>query len=187
MTFDSQRVIPAARSIKDFELAVRFGYQHIVMLEIHLAQVKYVTRLAHQHGAKVLLHADLIEGLKSDEAGAQFLCQEVQPDGLISTHAHVVTTAMKRGLIGVQRVFLLDSHSLQTTYRVVKSVTPDYLEVLPGLMTGVLRDIRESTGLSILAGGFIRTVQDVENAISAGAVAVTTSEHHLWVEFAPRR
>lgn len=181
-----QKVVPATRSVKELESAVKLGFEHVVVLQIHLSQVKYVTQFAHQHGVKVFLHADLIQGLRPDESGAQYLCQEVKPNGLISTHAQVVATAMKRGLIGVQRVFLLDSQSLETTYRVVQSVKPDYLEVLPGLMTSVIREVYQSTGLPLLAGGFIRTEEDVEQAIAAGASGVTTSEHALWKKYGPK-
>ncbi|MCF8567537.1 glycerol-3-phosphate responsive antiterminator [Alicyclobacillus tolerans] len=182
-----QRIIPAARSIKDIETAVHMGFEYLVMLQIHLSQVKYVTQFAHEHKTKIFLHADLIQGLRADESGAQYLCQDVKPDGLISTHAHVVSTAMKRGIIGVQRVFLLDSQSLETTYRVVDSVHPDYLEVLPGLLTPVIREITQKTGLPVLAGGFLRSKEDVNRAIEAGAVAVTTSDHTLWSQMGPGR
>lgn len=156
------------------------------MLQIHLAQVSHVTNFAHQHDAKVLLHADLVEGLKADESGAQFLCQEAKPDGLISTHPNVVATAMKRGIIGIQRVFLLDSQSLETSYRLARTVKPNYLEVLPGIMTNLIRDIHQSTGLSVLGGGFIRTQEHVDSAIAAGAVGVTTSARDLWTRYACR-
>ncbi len=39
------------------------------------------------------------------------------------------------------------------------------------------------TGIPIFAGGFIRTVQDVENALQAGATAVTTSDTELWAKY----
>lgn len=165
---------------------MNLGFEYVIMLQIHLAQVKHVTKFAHQRDVKVFLHVDLVEGLRPDESGAQFLCQEVKPDGLISTHPHVVATAMKRGIIGVQRVFLLDSQSLETSYRLVQSIKPDYLEVLPGIMPNLIRDINQSTGLSVLAGGFVRTEEHVELALTAGAVGVTTSARSLWTQYAPR-
>lgn len=180
MTSITQTVIPAARSLKDFEQLMQAGMEYVVMLQIHLSQAKYVAGLAKQNGVKLLLHADLIQGLRPDEHGAQFLCQEVRPSGLISTHAQVVATARKRGLLGVQRIFLLDSQSLETSYRVIQSVQPDWIEVLPGVLTEVIREIATNTQTPVVAGGFIRTTDDVDRAIDAGAMAVTSSDKHLW-------
>jgi len=175
-----QKVIPAARSIKDLEIIAHSGTEYAVMLQLHLSQVAYVTNLARTNGVKLFLHADLIQGLRADEHGTQFLCQEMRPAGIISTHANVVATAKKRGVVAVQRIFLLDSQSLQTSYRVVQTVQPDILEVLPGVLTDVIREIVEATKIPVLAGGFIRTPRDVHGAIAAGAVAVTSSDKELW-------
>ena len=176
----NQKVIPAARSIKDFERLMGMGSEYVVMLQLHLSHAKFVANLAKRNDVKVLMHADLIQGLRPDEHGAQFLCQEVRPAGLISTHAQVVATAKKRGLIAVQRIFLLDSQSLETSYRVVQSVHPDCIEVLPGVLTDVIREVVAHTKLPVLAGGFIRTVNDVDRALDAGAVSVTSSDSDLW-------
>lgn len=46
---------------------------------------------------KLLIHADLIDGLKSDEYAMEFLAQEVQPDGIITTRNSVVLAAKKKG------------------------------------------------------------------------------------------
>ena len=136
--------------------------------------------MANKHGKKVIFHADLIQGLKHDEAGTQFLCQMIRPFGIISTHASVIATAKKQGVIAIQRVFLIDSHSLRTSYRVLEQAKPDYLEVLPGILPHLIAEIRDHTGLPILAGGFVRTRADVEQAVAAGATAVTTSVKELW-------
>ncbi|TAI19358.1 glycerol uptake operon antiterminator GlpP, partial [Bacillus velezensis] len=46
-----------------------------------------------------------------------------------------------------------------------------------------IQEIKEKTGIPIFAGGFIRTEEDVEQALKAGAVAVTTSNTKLWKKY----
>lgn len=58
----------------------------------------------------------------------------------------------------------------------LEKTKPDYIEVLPGALTDVIAEVKERTGVPILAGGFIRTVDDVEKALNAGATAITTSK-----------
>ena len=175
-----QRVIPAARHIADLDHLVKQHFEYAMMLQIHLAQLKYVMDVAHSHRVKLILHADLIQGLKPDEYGAQYLCQEIKPDGIISTHSQVIETAKKRGVLSIQRVFLLDSHSLETSYRVIRSIQPDYIEVLPGIAPELIQDVVEETRMPVLAGGFLRKPQQVQAAFDAGALAVTTSNRALW-------
>ena len=44
----------------------------------------------------------------------------------------------------------------------LEKTKPDYIEVL-GALTDVIAEVKERTGVPILAGGFIRTVDDVES------------------------
>ncbi len=176
----SQSIVPAARNIKDFEYLIKSKTDIIILLDCHITQVQSLLQLARTSKKNVILHADLIQGLKHDEYGAQFLCQVGRPYGLISTHSSVVAVAKKRGLLAVQRVFLLDSHSLENTYRMLKTVQPDYIEVLPGIIPTVISQVCQTTKLPVLAGGFIRTMEDVEQILKSGASAITTSHKDLW-------
>ncbi|WP_206880748.1 glycerol-3-phosphate responsive antiterminator [Alicyclobacillus mali (ex Roth et al. 2021)] len=178
--FEGRRVLPAVRSPKDFEELIQGPHPVVVLLETNLTALPSLMRMANKAGKHLILHADLIQGLKHDEAGTQFLCQMIRPYGIISTHASVIATAKKQGVIAIQRVFLIDSHSLRTSYRVLQQAKPDFLEVLPGVVPQLIAEIREQTGLPVLAGGFVRTKEDVERAVAAGATAVTTSVKDLW-------
>ncbi|QQE81390.1 glycerol-3-phosphate responsive antiterminator [Alicyclobacillus sp. SO9] len=180
MDFNGQKIIPAARSMKDFELLMKTPYEYVVYLDIHVAQLIYLRRIARDNGKKLLLHADMIQGLRHDDAAAQFLCQVIKPAGLISTHSNVIATVKKHGLISIQRIFLIDSHSLETSFRIMKSSSPDYIEVLPGMMPGILEEVHSQIEYPILAGGFIRSMADARTALSHGAVAVTTSAKEIW-------
>ncbi|MBN2909847.1 glycerol-3-phosphate responsive antiterminator [Polycladomyces sp. WAk] len=180
MHFQQQKILPAAKSIKDFEMLMDSSYQYIILLDCHVAQLKALIQLANRHGKKVMLHVDLIQGLRNDEHAAEFLCQQIKPAGLISTRTQVVHVAKKKKLIGIQRIFLLDTHALETSYRLLETSRPDYIEVLPGIIPHMIREVHERTGIPVLAGGLIRTPEEAEQALSAGAVAVTTSNRSLW-------
>jgi glycerol uptake operon antiterminator len=180
MRLGKQKILPAAKSIKDFEKMMNSRFQTIILLDSHVAQLPSLMKLANLYQKQVLLHVDLIQGLKSDEYAAEFLCQVIKPAGLISTRTPVVQVAKKKSLIAIQRVFLLDTHALETSYRLLKTSQPDYIEVLPGVIPHIIREVRENTGIPILAGGLIRTRQEVREALEAGAEAVTTSSQNLW-------
>jgi glycerol uptake operon antiterminator len=185
MPFHHQQILPAVRKMKDLEKLISSSYEYLVLLDSHVSQLKSIVDMAKAHHKKMLLHADLIEGLKNDEYAAEFLCQMIGPAGLISTRANVIIKTKQNGLLAIQRLFLLDTNALEKSYTLLERTKPDYIEVLPGIMPHIIREVHERTGISIFAGGLIRTVQDVENAVAAGATAVTTSRSELWDHYAP--
>jgi glycerol uptake operon antiterminator len=178
--FADQKILPAAKNIKQFEKMLRSDYEYVVLLDTHIGQLGSLVSLAKSHKKKVILHADLVQGLRSDEYAAQFLCQTIKPAGLISTRTSVVKEAKKKSLIAIQRLFLLDSHALETSYRLLESFHPDFIEVLPGIMPHVIKEVAEKTKIPLLAGGLIRNKAEVQMALNAGAIAVTTSDNRIW-------
>jgi len=166
--------------MKDFEKVLKTDHEHIIFLESRLSQVESIVKYAKQHKKKVLMHADLIQGLKADEYGLEYLINNVKVDGIISTRANFVASAKKNNLIGIQRLFALDSYALDHNLNVCNKIQPDYIEVLPGIIPSILKEIQEKTGIPVIAGGLIRTKEDVENSLKNGAFAVTTSNTDLW-------
>ncbi|MNZ51675.1 Glycerol-3-phosphate responsive antiterminator [compost metagenome] len=162
------------------EAALATPYSYMVLLGGHLGQLKHIVELAGRHGKKVLLHADLIDGLKNDEYAAEFLCQTIRPAGIISTRASVIGRTKQNGLIAIQRLFLIDSDALERSYSLLDKHRPDYIEVLPGVIPDIIKEVKERSGIPIIAGGLIRTEEHIRQALAAGASAITTSRKELW-------
>lgn len=160
--FNNQRILPAVRRMKDLEKLMKLSYDYIIILDIHISQVKPVVDMVKAHGKKPLLHADLIEGLKNDEYAAEYLCQIVKPAGLVSTRNGVIAKTRQSGLLAIQRLFLLDTIALEKSYSMLERTRPDFVEVLPGIIPRMVTEVFERTGIPIIAGGLIRTVDDVE-------------------------
>lgn len=176
----NKSVIPAIRNMKDFEKALQTDHEKIIFLETRLSTVESTVKYAKKKGKQVYMHVDLIQGLKVDEYGLEYLVNNVKVDGIISTRANVISFARKRNIIGIQRLFALDSHALDHNLKACKKLQPDYIEVLPGVLPGIIQEIREETGIPVIAGGLIRTQNDVDIALRNGAHAVTTSNADLW-------
>lgn len=180
----NQVILPASSNMKDFEAFLESPYEIGVFLDLHIARLKNVSAMAREHGKKMLYHVDMIRGIKSDDAATEFICQEYKPYGLISTKANVILKAKQKGVLAIQRIFLIDSHALEKSYQLLEKTRPDYIEVLPGAMPDLISEVIEKVNIPVLAGGFIRKPADIENAIRAGAHGVTTSKKDLWQHFA---
>ncbi|RYM06064.1 glycerol-3-phosphate responsive antiterminator [Sporolactobacillus sp. THM7-7] len=176
----TQRVYPAVNNLKDFEKLVESPTRDIIVLDSRLSQVGVMTTMGRRHHKQVFLHADLIQGLKSDLYAAEFICQNLRPYGIISTRANILEVAKKRGIITVQRIFLLDSRSIETGYRLLEQIHPDMVELLPGLIPEMISDVSRKAGIPVIAGGLIRTKKEIADAFAAGAAGVSTSHKDLW-------
>ncbi|WP_040227182.1 glycerol-3-phosphate responsive antiterminator [Bhargavaea cecembensis] len=176
----SKKILPAFSSMREFERFLESDYEAGIFLELHVSQLKHVAGMAKVHGKKMIYHVDLIQGLKSDEYATEYLCQEFKPYGLISTKANVIQKAKQKGVLSIQRIFLIDSHALEKSYKLIERTKPDFIEVMPGVVPWMITEVKQKLGIEIFAGGLIRTREDVETAIAAGARAITTSDTELW-------
>lgn len=176
----NQKIFPVARTLKEYETLLKSDYESIIILDVHLSQLRKIGTLAKAHEKKLFIHLDLVQGLQADKSGVEFACSECSPYGILSTKPSVIMAAKQRGIVTIQRVFLLDSHSFKKSCALLAKSNPDYIELLPGISSKLIKKFKEAMKIPILAGGFIETVEEVEEAIKAGAAAITTSRKELW-------
>lgn len=173
-------VLPAVRVMKNFEKALETDHGIIVLLETRLSQLKNLVNYIHRADKQVIIHFDLIQGLKTDEYGMEYILREIKPDGIISTRGNVIGLAKKQGILAIQRVFLLDSLALEHNHTLIERVKPDCIEVLPGVLPSYTKRLSKMTDVPVIAGGLITDQTDVDAAMQAGAIAVSTSKTELW-------
>ncbi|WP_373893353.1 glycerol-3-phosphate responsive antiterminator [Virgibacillus natechei] len=172
--------LPAIRTMKEFDKALETSHEIIVLLETRLSQLKSLVDYAKRANKKAFVHADLIQGLKADEYGMEFLIREVKPDGILSTRGNVISLAKKHKLVAIQRLFLLDSKALDHNLKLIEKTRPDCVEVLPGLMPSIIKEVLEQTNIPVIAGGLVTKEEQITAALDAGAIAVSTSKSELW-------
>ncbi|MBH0230923.1 glycerol-3-phosphate responsive antiterminator [Halobacillus yeomjeoni] len=173
-------VLPAVKTVKEFEALLDSETEVIILLESRLGLLRKLVKVGQKAGKKIFVHVDLIQGLKADDFGMEYIGQEVKPDGVISTRAHVIRQAKKYEMVSVQRLFLIDSQAIEHNVKLMKKSQPDYVEVLPGVLPGMIREIKARLGIPVIAGGLIRHADEVDEAIEAGASAVSSSHKDLW-------
>ncbi len=174
-------IIPALRSSKDVEAALKITPRCVFVLESSIYTLKNVVDSLRERGHFVFVHADLIEGLKTDPSGIRFLAREINPEGLITTHKNVLEIAKDLNLLTILRIFLLDSQAFKKGKQLAYNVNPDFIEVLPGISVIAMDEpILKEIPFPLIAGGLIKTLDQVNKILSRGILAVSTSERALW-------
>ncbi len=173
-------ILPAIRSMKDLEKLIQTDYKECVLLDTHIGHIKSIMELMKKNNIEVYMHIDLIRGMSHDEFACEFIIQNYHPKGIVSTKTKVINKAKALNTTTVFRVFILDSHALTRSIELIKRVEPDFVEVLPGIATKAIKIINEETNTSVIAGGLINDVEEVEVAVENGAKYITTSDRDLW-------
>ncbi len=177
----NQQVIPAISNYADFKKFISLPLTYGILMNFQLAQLPDLIKIMKDNKKKVFIHSELIKGLSADEFGAIYLIQTLEVDGIISSKPKVIEICKKRGVTGVFRFFLKDSISLRQSLDLTEKLSPDYLEILPALSTEIIPDIRKYTNAKIWMGGLIKDKNQILKCLSAGAVAVTSSNPEFWI------
>ncbi len=171
-------VIAAVKTKEMFDLACSSKPGIIFDLLPNIDTIEENVLKASENGKILFVHIDLAEGIGKDKAGLKFL-KRMGVNGIISTRASMIKSAMEIGLKTVQRIFILDSQSIKSAEAVLQ-YKPDMIEILPGIMPSVIKEIAGVVNMPIIAGGLIKTTDDILSAVNAGATTVSTSLPKLW-------
>ena len=170
-------VIAAVRDDK-WEAALKSPAQVIFYLSANLMTVADRISEAHNLGKRVMIHIDLAEGIGKDKVGIHYL-KQCGADGVLSTRANLIRLAKEQGLVTIQRFFLLDSKGLESIDEMVKTSTPHFMELMPGVIDKAITRFCNGS-IPVIAGGLIETKQEVTHALGNGATAVSTGNTQLW-------
>lgn len=80
---------------------------------------------------------------------------------------------------------MIDSQAFDTGLKNIVSLKPDAVEIMPGLMTRVIRQIKSKVDLPVITAGLIKQPHEVEEMLEAGCAGITVSEQKLW-NFIPK-
>jgi glycerol uptake operon antiterminator len=176
-----KKIGAAIRRPEDLEEALRHpNVGGIFLLGGDVLMLPEAVKRARAAGKVLVVHVDLLAGAGKDRAGIGLL-KRMGVSCLVTTKSGLVKAALDEGITVVQRLFVVDSEALKTGLRVAGSVRPDAVEILPATVPRyVVEEIKEALGLPVLAGGLLRTEDDVREALRKGIDAVSTSRRNLW-------
>lgn len=177
---ETSPVIAAVKDDNGLKRCFDSECQVVFILYGNICTIGGIVHQIKEHGKIPIVHADLASGLSSKEIAVDFIRQNTEADGIISTKPMLVKRAVELGLIGVQRTFIIDSMAMSTTKKQIDTFHPDLVEVMPGIMPRVLKEIKSYTDIPIIAGGLISDKKDIMAAFSAGADAISTTKEDLW-------
>lgn len=175
----SNKVIAAVRTREELMRAAFSDVRIVFHLSPDILTLEEDIKILHNAEKKFFLHMDLADGIGRDRSGIEYI-KKLGVDGIISTRTSIIKYARELGVFTVQRFFIVDSQSIYTTIETLKSSKAQMIEVMPGNMSKVIKRLKDTIDVPIIAGGLIETGEEVVGILKSGASAVSTGKAQLW-------
>ena len=177
---NSKHIIAAVKDMNNLDDAINSKCDIIFLLCGSIFNLKNAVEKAKAKNKMIFIHIDLLDGFSRDATALKYICDEIKPDGIISTKNNQLKAAKALGMLTVQRVFIIDSLSIDTAVKASQMINPDAVEILPGIMPRITKQLSSSLEMPVIVGGLIRYEQEVIDAIEHGALGVSASQKDLW-------
>ncbi|MBR5635519.1 MAG: glycerol-3-phosphate responsive antiterminator [Pseudobutyrivibrio sp.] len=181
---EANPVIAAIKDDKGLEKAIKTDCEIIFILYGDVCTISGIVERIKSAGKIAMVHLDLVAGLNNTkEISVDFIKNNTQADGIITTKGNLIGRAKELGLYTVLRYFVIDSMALVNIEKQDKHgiSQPDVIEILPGIvLPKIIKRVNKASKVPVLAGGLIGDRDDVMNALNNGVLAVSTTNEQVW-------
>jgi len=173
-------IIAAVKDEVGLNQALKTTCDVIFILYGDISNIGNIVKTIKETNKIVLVNIDLIDGLASSEISVDYIMEHTEADGIISSKAFMVRFAVDKGLFSIHRFFLIDSKAYHSVDKQFSISHADMIEVMPGVMPKVIKWIKEKTDTPIIATGLVCDKEDVMTALSAGSIAISSTNSKVW-------
>ncbi|SFG24406.1 glycerol uptake operon antiterminator [Lachnospiraceae bacterium C7] len=176
-------IIAAIKDDKGLEVCLKTDIEVIFVLYGDVCTIPSIIKKLKDANKVAMVHIDLIGGLSAKDVAVDYIKNNTMADGIITTKTNLIAHAKEIGLNTILRYFVLDSMALVSIENHAKpGVTqPDVIEIIPGVVVPkIIKRIDKISRVPVMAGGLITDKEDVMNALSSGAIAISTTNQDVW-------
>ncbi|WP_040210471.1 glycerol-3-phosphate responsive antiterminator [Clostridium polynesiense] len=173
-------IVAAIRNDDDLHKVLESSAKIVFVLYGSLLNIVNICTELKKRNKIVFIHLDMVDGLKADQKGIEFIKSAASPFGVITTKQGNIKYAKNLGLYTIQRIFIIDSLSLETAIKSIHVSMPSAVEVMPGVASKIINSLEKEVRLPIIAGGLINSKKEVMESLAAGAMAISTTAKDLW-------
>lgn len=173
-------IICAISAPDRLDSAIKSPCKIVFLLSGDIFNLKNIVSKTKENNKLIFIHLDLMEGFSKDVTALKYISKNIKPDGIITTKSNLIRIAKDMNIFAIQRLFLLDSLSMETGIKSVREARPNAVEILPGIMHKATKYITNQIKTPVIAGGLIKDKEDVILSLKSGAVAISSSNEKVW-------
>jgi glycerol uptake operon antiterminator len=173
-------IIAAVKNMEGLEKCLESDIRVIFTLFGDICTIGSIVDKIKDADKIAMIHLDLVSGLSGKEVALDFIKQNTRADGIITTKNTLIKYARQLGLYTVLRYFVVDSMALSNIEKQMGGIQPDVIEILPGIMPGIIKRVNKISKVPVIAGGLIADRGDVMTALNSGAIAISATSQEVW-------
>lgn len=173
-------IIAAVNDLSKLDYAIKSPCKTIFLLKGDIFNLEEIVKKIKSNEMNVYVHLDLMDGFSKDTVALKYISEKIRPNGIITTKSNLIRKAKEFNVFAIQRLFIIDSLSLDTGVKSIHATKPDAVEILPGIMHKVTKYISNQTHIPVITGGLIKDKEDVIMSIKSGAIGISTSKQEIW-------
>ncbi len=184
MTTQHIEELPIIASItkpEQIEAILKSNVKRVNLMTGDLMTLSAIVSDLHKSGKQVHVHLEMVNGLGRDFSTVQYLSKTFGIDGIISTKSSMIAAARQVGIRSIQRIFGIDTAAIETAIKMIGQVQPDEVELMPGLMPRVIKDLKQKIDCPLIVGGLIRHEEEIRQALVCGADYVSIGDKRYWL------
>lgn len=173
-------IIAAVGNLENLDIALDSPCEIIFILTGNIFNLKEIASKVRERNKGLYIHIDSVDGFSKDTWGLEYIIKNIYPDGIITEKDPLIKLSKSMGVFTIQRLFVVDSNSLDSAVDSIKKTRPNAVEILPGIMPKIVKKIITDTKMPVISSGLIADKEDLDSILKAGAIAISSSKKNIW-------
>lgn len=178
---DKLPIIASITKPEQIEAVLKSKVERVNLMTGDVMTLSAIVSELHKAGKQVHVHLEMVSGLGRDLSTVKYLSKTFGIDGIVSTKSNMIAAARQVGIRSIQRIFGIDTAAVETAIKMIGQVQPDEVELMPGLMPRVIKDLKQKINCPLIVGGLIRHEDEIRLAIANGADYVSIGDKRYWL------
>lgn len=174
------QIIASVTKDEQIKEAANSKIKRINILSGNIIDLMEIIQRLHDADKEVYVHFEMVRGLGRDALAVQYLADVFKADGIISTKSNIIAAARTAKLKTIQRIFAIDTNALETAGKMIASSGANEVELMPGLMPRIIKEMKVKFRKPLIVGGLIKYKQEITDALDAGADYVSVGDPDFW-------
>ena len=136
-------VIPAIKNEQGLRKVIETDNKIVYILNTDIIGIRNIIETLKKHHKIPFIHVDMITGFASNPIVIDYLVSQYKNEcGIISTKSNMIKKAMESDVRVIQRLFVLDSLSIETNIQQIKKIGLNPLKFILEIIPRFIKKIK---------------------------------------------
>lgn len=154
--------------------------ERVILMAGNIMTLDDIVKQLRRKNKQIYVHVEMVGGIGRDTSVIEYLAEVFDVEGIVTTKSNMVVAAKRAGIKSIQRVFAIDTAAVETAIRMIQHCEPDEVELMPGLMPRIIGEFKNRISNPLIAGGLIRSQEEIGTALRSGADFVSIGNPDFW-------